>query len=92
MISRFGTFIKYFRNLISPEMEYHRHEGYKKPKYTLKVCKWENGKLVTRKHYFEDYEDCVKKYNKIDDCVKMYNQRNEMIRTKNCVDYEQVYC
>jgi len=92
MIQRFISLIKHLHNLISPEMDYHRQEGYKKPKYMLKVCTWENGKLVTRKYYFEDYDDCVKKYNKINDCVKMYNQRGEMIRTKNCVGYEQVYC
>ena len=42
--------------------------------------------------YFDDFEDCIKKYNKIDDCVKMYNRRGQMIRTKNCTEYEQVYC
>ena len=92
MISRFGSFIKYFKRLISPEMEYYLKEGIKKPKYTLKVCSWENGKLRTKKYYFNDYEDCNAKYNQINDCVKMYNSRGEMIRTKNCVAYEQVYC
>lgn len=92
MIQRFRSLIKHLHNLISPEMEYHMNHGYKKPRYTLKVCMWVNGKLVTKKYYFNDYEDCLKKYTQINDCVKMYNQRGEMILTKNCVGYEQVYC
>ena len=93
MIDKIKFFIKNLNIFINSDRDDDCHEHHHHDKdFMLKVCKWVHGKLVTKKYYFDDFEDCIKKYNKIDDCVKMYNRRGQMIRTKNCTEYEQVYC
>jgi len=94
MINKIKVFIKNLTVFINSDKgdNCHGHHHHHDDDYMLKVCKWEHGKLITKKYYFESYKECEKKYNKIDDCVKMYNRRGQMIQTKNCTDYEQIYC
>ena len=92
----YREFVKFAKNFISSEnddFKYKKENNGKKSKFVVKTCKWRNGKLIATIQEFQTLEMAMKQYDKEKtDCVKLYNREHNLIASKNCDQYEQIYC